>query len=202
MIIKLSGNYPSPFQYRPQSYLFIDCEGEPVQELTAIEVSASDFAIIDVFHAHANVPFGRDDNWARRNIHGLNLDFLNNHGFPTEHELQAAFHVWYSKRNSVINFVNNPGKESKFLNIKLSDVQLPIWIERVNTPAHQIALAFKRHETPIGNATCFSSIHNCYSPDYNNSMDKRTCAKKEWGFHCSLYDAYEVYLHFSLECSS
>ena len=161
----------------------------------------SDFAIIDVFHAHGNVPSMRDDIWARRNIHGLSLDFLNDHGFPSEHELRAAFHVWFSKRNSVVNFVNNPAKESKFLNIKLTDVELPIWTERARCPAHQIALAFKRHETPIGNAVCFSSIHNCYSPrEYNESMDDRTRAKKEWGFHCLLYDAYEAYLHFSHEC--
>ena len=163
----------------------------------------SDFAIIDVFHAHANVPSMRDDVWSRRNIHGLNLDFLNDHGFPSEQELRAAFHVWFSKRNSVINFVNNPSKESKFLNIKVTDVELPIWTERAKCPAHQIALAFKRHETPVGNSVCFSSIHNFYSPpEYNESLDDRSRAKKEWGFHCSLYDAYEAYLHFSHDCSN
>lgn len=162
----------------------------------------SDFAILDVFHAHANVSSVRDDVWCRRNIHGLRLDFIRDHGFPSEHELRAAFHVWFSKRNSVANFVNDPAKESKFLNIELNDVKLPIWAERAKCPAHQIALAFKRHETPIGNAVCFSSIHNCFIPQkHNKSMDERTRAKKDWGYHCSLYDAYELYLHFSLNHS-
>ena len=193
--------YPSSFQHRPKSYIFIDCEGDPVQELTAIEVSVSNFEILDVFHAHASAPFRTNDNWSRRNIHGLSIDFINIHGFPSEHELQAAFHVWFSKRNSVLNFANNPAKESKFLNIKLTDVKLPVWVERRNCPAHQIALTFKKHETPIGNAACFSSIHSSYSPTkFNDTMDERTRAQKEWGFHCSLYDAYEIYWYFSHTC--
>ena len=163
----------------------------------------SDFAIIDVFHAHANVPSMKADFWSRRNIHGLSLDFLNDHGFPSEQELRAAFHVWFSKRNSVVNFANAPAKESKFLNIKLTDVELPIWVERAKCPAHQIALAFKQHETPIGNAACFSSIHSCYSPpECKKSLDDRTRAILNWGFHCSLYDAFEAYLHFSHSCTT
>ena len=109
--------------------------------------------------------------------------------------------MWFSKRNSVANFVNNPAKESDFLNIKLTDVELPTWVERAKCPAHQIALAFKHHETPVGNASCFSRIHSCYSPrECDDSMDDRTRAKKEWGYHCSLYDAFESYLHFSHDC--
>lgn len=185
------------FQYC-ETLLFVDCEGDPVQELSAIEVRASDFAIIDVFHAHADVSSVAVDAWSRKNVHGLSLDFLNQHAFPSQHELCAAFHVWYSKKQTAVNFANNPVKETKFLNIKLTDVQLPIWVERINCPAHRIALAFKRHETPVGNSVCYNHIHNCYSPSAcNEEVDARMLAKREWGHHCSLYDAFEAYLHFS-----
>ena len=181
--------------------MFIDCEGEPVQELTAIEVRRSDFAIVDVFHAHANVPNRTDDLWSRKHVHGLDLDFLNDHGFPSENELCAAFHVWFSKRNSDTNFANNPGKEIKFLNIPIANVELPPWVERANCPAHRTALTFKKLQTPIGNAACFSNIHARYNlPRKYDNDDARWLAKKEWGYHCSLYDAYEAYLHFSHAC--
>ena len=49
-------------------------EGEPTQELSAIQMNIMNRQIVDVYHAHAHLQ-GRDE-WSKLHIHGLNENFL------------------------------------------------------------------------------------------------------------------------------
>ena len=62
-----------------QSIIFVDMEGTPVQELSAIEVDTTQRKkrVLDVFHAYGNYSAG--DHFARDHIHGLSEKFLLNH---------------------------------------------------------------------------------------------------------------------------
>lgn len=173
----------------------MDCEGQPTQELSGILVSCKNFAIIDVFHAHAHVGRNDDDRWSRKNIHGLSLNFLEQFAFPSERELVCAFHVWKSRRQIDFCFANNPGKERKLLDLVISDLPLPVWKDRPTTAAHQLALSYKKNETPIGNQACTKDIHCAFNPIPPSSSTPSAHARREWGYHCSLYDCLELYFH-------
>ena len=70
--------------------IFIDCEGEPIQELSALCASADTLEILSVFHQHAKYPTQEeeDEDWfSRDHIHGLNLDFLQRYGVSSTRQL-------------------------------------------------------------------------------------------------------------------
>lgn len=178
--------------------LFVDCEGDPVQELSGILVAAKNFAIVDVFHAHANDKRD-DDTWSRKNVHGLCLNFLQSCAFPSECELACAFHVWYSKRKIDYVFANAPKREADYLNLNIFNLPLPTWKDRPNDAAHQLALSCKINETPIGHQACTKDIHNAFHPSKPQpNASVGVCARFDFGHHCSLYDAYEIYLFMLL----
>ena len=68
------------------SIIFIDLEGTPIQEASALEMDFETREIVDAFHKHARCN-NDDDVWARKNVHGLNLTFLNKYGLDSSSEL-------------------------------------------------------------------------------------------------------------------
>ena len=149
---------------------------------------------MDVFHAHANIN-EENDSFSRKAIHGLNLDFLHRCGFPSEDELASAFRVWMSRRQIDFVFANGPRKEADYLNMEICHFPLPIWRDRPFDAAHQLALSCKRHETPVGMTACTREIHNAYHPSPPQSnASPGVIARYDFGYHCSLYDSYELYL--------
>ena len=79
--------------------VFVDCEGEPLQEFTALYVNVEKQLIVDVFHRHVCYPFTYDkDSFSRRHIHGLNRDFLSKNGLSNESVLLLHFRKWLSER--------------------------------------------------------------------------------------------------------
>ena len=91
----------------------MDCEGEPVQELSAIAMNNWTYQIVSVYHQHANCN-PNVDQWARKHIHGLNLKYLQDYGFSCESALLIDFKRWLAAFNVIRIFCNNPGKEKKF----------------------------------------------------------------------------------------
>ena len=150
------------------------------------------YDIRDIFHAFA---YATDDFYARRNIHGLNVEYLKEHGFKCEADLLSAFKVWLSYKDVSLSFANDPKKESKFLELSVIDIGLPPWLEREKCAEHKIAFNFKRHETSVGQKFCTHKIHSDYHPHClpSNATDS-LISRRKWGHHCSLYDAYEIYL--------
>ena len=167
-------------------------EGCDTQELSAIQMNALTHQIVDVYHGHAvsQTP----DSWARRHIHGLNTLFLQQHGFSCEDELIADFKHWLRGKDVLAMFANNPMKEMTVLNLPIKDMNMPPWAERVNQPYHVITRSFKQQFIPILNKRCCASAHSYYEKFPVKNFTQTEIAKRDFGFHCALYDAYELYL--------
>lgn len=156
------------------------------------------YEILSVYHQHANCDSSLDS-YSRRFVHGLNLDYLQQQGFPNESKLVADFHCWLNKFNVTRMFANNPAKERRLLgNMRVEDILLPSWLEREKEPYHKVSRRYKQLNIPILNVRCDAYIHNRY---VMKSRYVRTCNETEitkllHGRHCSLYDSYEMYLFY------
>ena len=118
--------------------VIIDCEGEPVQELSAIYCDTETAVIKDVFHHHVYYPHSRDfDNYARRHIHGLNFVKLRQKDLLNEKEVLALFSLWLKTHPFDVIYAHAPAKEQTLLNVNIKDACLKPWCERVNMPSHQ-----------------------------------------------------------------
>lgn len=174
--------------------MFIDCEGEPVQEMSAIAMDNESYQIVSVYHKHAACDPSLDA-WSRKNLHGLNPTYLHDHGFSNESELAANFQCWLKSFNVQCMYANNPGKERELLGMKnIYDILLPTWRERGEMTYHVNANLFKKLSIPIQGVHCSGYVHNSfvstrgYVPLYCQNE------KLLHGYHCSLYDCYEMYL--------
>ncbi len=77
--------------------------------------------------------------------------------------------------------------------------RLPNWIVRVDKQYHKIARRFKDRNIPYHSTTnCFEEAHCNFVPltYFKNETAK---IKADHGFHCSLYDVYELYLFYVME---
>ena len=88
--------------------IFIDIDGSPVQELSAIHMNAHTKQIVDVYRAHAFSH--QNDLWARLHIHELELNFLKTHRFRDEETLIQDFRRWLVHRDIVRLHGNDPSK--------------------------------------------------------------------------------------------
>ena len=169
-------------------------EGTSIQEMSAIQMNALTRQIVDVYHAYAMST--DDDSYARKHIHGLNPYFLFHKGFPTEDSLIKNFRSWLRGKDILALFANDPAKEKSVLNLNINDMSLPPWTERIRQPSHEVSLAFKNNFIPVLDKRCCKAAHNdfvAYPLFKNNDTE---IAKSQHGFHCSLYDAYELYLTY------
>ena len=169
-------------------------EGESIQELSAIEMNALTREIMDVYHAYAKCDFG--DTYARRHIHGLSVSHLNANGFPNEKTLIDNFKKWLRGKDILVMYANDPSKEKTILNLPIKDINLPIWKERVAMFTHQTARAFKKNSVPVLNKSCPKEAHSAYLGFPLRRNTDTELAKSSYGYHCSLYDSFELYLHY------
>ena len=182
--------------------IFVDCEGEPIQEFTALYVDSALHTIVDVFHRHVAFPSSSpaydSDQWGRRHIHGLNRDYLATHGLKDETNLMSDFYEWLRLHPYDTIFANAPHKESTFLNLPIVDVCLPSWKERVQLLSHYLTLKMKRRAIPINGIKC-DSAHSSYknwSPRRPYNLSPTDVIKLDFGFHCSLYDCFEIFWYY------
>lgn len=192
-----------------QCYLFIDSEGEPTQEFSAILLSAEDSHIVDIYHEHAQVSLPYDiDRWSRHHVHGLNRDFLESNGFQNEEALIKDFKSWLEGKKIKDIYANDPFKENKMfiedLGIgPITNVEYPPWKKRVHLLSHKIAFRYKESALPITSynsyVSCTKYVHNefLYVPTPHQTSTQ--IAKRNFGYHCSLYDAYALCLNFLID---
>ena len=103
--------------------IIIDCEGDPVQEFSALYVNFSNGVIADVFHRHVKYPFPCDrDYFSRRHVHGLDRNFLQIQGLRDEPELVSVFHEWLTTHPYDNIYAHAPHKEAKLLSLSVRDV--------------------------------------------------------------------------------
>ena len=137
--------------------IYIDSEGEPIQEFSAIYVDELSGDVVDVFHHHVIYPFEYDkDIFSRRHIHGLNRDFLSQHGQRDEDAVIRLFHEWLKLHPFDCIYAHAPAKEVKLLSLPVKDVCLKPWSERQFYKSHQLALAMKLSHFPVCNVVCIA----------------------------------------------
>ena len=176
------------------SIIFLDSEGTPTQELSALEMDYGTREIVDVFHGHAFTP--EADSFARSHIHGLHPTFLKKMGYQCPNELVDAFHNWLRNKRFVVLYGNNPGREVQELQLFISDIKLDNWSTRAYKAYHEVAYYFKRHNIPICSQSCSKEAHTMYHSAYARPFNLGDAAKERHGHHCALYDCYEMYLFF------
>ena len=131
--------------------MFVDCEGDPVQEFSAIAMDNSTYQIISVYHKHVDCDF-KADRWSRKHLHGLNRNYLRAHGFEDVGELVFDFERWFKSFDVVCMYANAPDKERQLLPGRtIHDLLLLPWQERVRKHYHVIANLFKELSIPIEN---------------------------------------------------
>ena len=173
-------------------------EGEPTQELSAIAMNVKSRIIEDIYHGYAQSQ-QHEDRWSRRHVHGLCPNYLAENGFLNEDFLVSDFLDWLQRKDIVTIFANDPSREIRVLNLPVSNIGLPCWSARTSLTSHQTVLAYKRNRLPIGNTVCPSVAHSAfqYVPSFKNSATE--IAKQDYGEHCSLYDAFGLYLFYNLD---
>ena len=177
-------------------FVVVDCEGEPIQEWSALLIN-DEGKICNTFHQYVRFPSSYDsDFYARKHVHGLNLDFLEQHGAANLNELKCNFLKWLSPYMLYDIYANAPAKESQFLSLPMKDAKLLQWSQRISTTSHQTALNMKHCKVPVYDIICLAHNPVTYKPSrvILNETDK---AKLTFGHHCSLYDCVEVYLWLS-----
>ena len=179
--------------------VYIDSEGTPVQEFSAIYVNEDKCEIVDVFHHHVKYPFitHRDDDfYARRHVHGLNLKFLSKYGLVNEQTLLSEFHKWLQQHPYTTLYAHGPEKEQQLLSpLRVKNVHLSEWKVRCCHLSHELALFLKNNTIPICKVSC--NAHTSFTgwkPKCVHAPTVTDCAKMKFGFHCSLYDCVECYL--------
>ena len=150
--------------------------------------------IVDVFHAHAYTT--ELDFFARRHIHGLDRSFLKKSGYENADKLIDAFHEWLSGKHYIMMFANDPGREIRDLRLYITDIGLDNWQVRSQRGYHEIAYYYKKHNIPICQKRCSKEAHSSYHSTYVRKFNASDAARKRHGYHCALYDCYELYLFY------
>ena len=174
------------------SIIFVDSEGSPFQELSALEMDFSTREIVDVFHGHAHTT--ESDWFARKHIHGLNTAYLSLKGYENSKCLIDAFKDWLRPKKHCVCYGNDPKKEVEELNLYVVDIGLDQWIYRINKPYQQVAFYYKKHNIPILSKRCCAEAHSSYQKGYVRPFNRSDAAKERYGYHCSLYDCLAMYL--------
>ena len=180
--------------------IIIDCEGDPVQELSALYVNDTTGEIDDVFHHHVYYPFIFDyDAYARRHIHGLDLSLLRQPHLPPLDDVLDLFTEWLRKHPSEKLYGHAPVKEKELLSLCIHDSCLKPWAKRVHCQSHQMALNMKLNSEPVHGVTCSAHSHFKQWRVKKLSPSATDLAKLQFKHHCSLYDCMEVFLSFKYD---
>ena len=182
-----------------QSIIFLDMEGTPIQEISALEVDIKTKAIVDVFHYYGD--YNKRDKFARQHVHGLNKFFLKCHSSGNEAKLIESFLLWLKPKNVRTIYANNPVKEAAVLKLPIVNFPLPIWVERQHKRYHRVAIFMKNTNYPICQiVSCSKSAHSSFINSVQHRNPEITLAKEKHGYHCSLYDVMELYLFYYDPC--
>ena len=113
---------------------------------------------MSVYHKYAACsPF--DDAWSRFHIHGLNVSYLLKYGLKDEKTLIEDFKRWLDQFLVVTMYANDPNRELVKLNLRIIDIGLPKWTERVKRSYHQIPHNYKMS----GKRSCHICCKQTYS---------------------------------------
>ena len=158
-------------------------------------MDAKTLQIVDVYHEFHDV--WESDTFSRANVHGLNPEVFEDRAFATEQKLVNHFLEWLLPKNYMKVFGHAPGRESKRFNIVIEDLKLPCWADRDGELFHIFANRCKMDEAIFCGRRCIRANHSSYC----RNMPARTAgqlARERHGYHCALYDCFELYLFYLL----
>ena len=139
------------------------------------------------------------DQFSRLYVHGLNTSYLEKHGYTSESGLITAFKKWLMNKPYIELVANAAYKEAKALCLRIRDTGLSRWSDRQFETPHIIALKFKQLMLPIkDNYCCSLNSHSFFQKAVISKNFETSRAKQRHGFHCALYDVYELYLGYIL----
>lgn len=177
----------------------MDTEATPLKECSAIEIDGENFKILDVYHRYANSGEDGESGYSHTHVHGLNSDFLSENGFATEQELIDDFKNWIASKNYRKICCNDPTREREiFKDLCFEDLKLPMWSQRSSQSYHVTANSFKGSSVPILNTSCSWYAHRDFRTYPKAPRTSAQLARAMHGYHCSLYDSYELYLYYIL----
>ena len=180
------------------SIIFLDTEGLPIQEVSAIEVDIETRKIVDVYHQFARVDW-TEDYYSRCYVHGLDTVFLANNGFRCEDHLLKDLKKWLQRKSFRYIYCNDARREGMLLEpYFVEDLPLPPWVTRIREPYHVIANMHKKLNIPIRDTSCVEGAHKSFQLLQRRDPSGTEKAKAEHGHHCALYDAYELYLYYCM----
>ena len=185
--------------------IYINSQGYPIQEFSAIYVDGETHEIVDVFHKYVIYPCSvyDDDKYLRKHVHGLDLDYLAAHGLRDEEELKTTFLTWLSDHPYDAMYGDHPSREAELLSLTIEDVFLVPWSSRDSEISHKLALSLKQKCTKICNVCC-AAAHRSFRywpPLRVHNMNCRDKARVKYRHHCSFYIALECFLHHTRPCS-
>ena len=130
------------------------------------------------------------------------MTMLRRYGLPSQRELCEEFCRWIDSLPSDFNYIflaNDPRKECNLIPmLSIQDVGLPPWKDRVKLSSHQQTIKAKRYCVNICDKYCGAAMHSSYIPFHRpvcspSLLTSTQRAKLAYGYHCSLYDAFECY---------
>ena len=141
--------------------MFVDSEGEPIQELSCIAFSPKHRKIVAVYHKYAACdPFA--DAWSRLHVHGLDTSYIGKCGMNDEQTLVNDFKRWLQQFDIDIIYANDARREIVKFNLHITDISLPPWIERVKHRYHEIPQTYKNFSKPFCNIVCDDKVHSYF----------------------------------------
>ena len=125
------------------------------------------------------------------------MSYLLKVGFKDEKTLIEDFKRWLDQFLVVIMYANDPNRELVKLNLRIVDIGLPKWTERIKHSYHQIPLNYKMSDKRFCHIRCNERIHSEYVYKYfSDCVTDTERAKAAHGFHCSLSDVHELLLYY------
>ena len=179
-------------------FIAVDVEGEPSQEIAAIAVNAN--RVESVFHIFPRVDDQRglaNDWYARKYIHGLPIS----KGLHGVADWRRKWSEWRSRRSHYPLMANAGAKEAMVFNEQVINHSLQEWVVRATDTRHIFARYAKQRQWAVGGICCAKINHCKYvqSRSPTKTLSLRGQAKAVHGYHCALYDAWEVAMDFVMD---
>ncbi len=185
--------------------IYIDFErfGKKVIEFAAIAVYKR--KLLSIFHSFVNHHVSNDKRYNRQAqfSHCIHLDDLQKYGDNKEDRVKYRFVQWLKnfdfERIIIIGHGDDTTKKSlcqyipqleSIHHLEFRQITLPVWILREHADYH---LATAKMKTICRALPCNASMHcvemNLYHQHRSNLS---RIAKYMYGFHCSMYDCFEL----------
>ena len=158
--------------------------------------TSAKYNVVAIFHEYA-ADTQEESTFVQKHIHGLNQKYIKLYGMRSSDSMIFKMQQWLDAWPDAVVLTNDPVREEILLGRPVTDIKLPQWADRVKLRSHQLARGMKLRNQHIYGTLCpITSAH----ADYKGWPYNRTntdIVKKDYGPHCALYSAAELYFFYS-----